>query len=69
MYLRKIHFFKGMPQKWLKKLERSKSAINTTPVFNISGPTNIKHTLHIGFDPVSGEFMVSLDIFDSFFCF
>lgn len=27
---------------------------------NISYPTNFEHTVHVGFDPVSGEFTVSI---------
>lgn len=30
---------------------------------NISYPTNFEHTVHVGFDPVSGEFTVSLCLF------
>lgn len=43
------------------KLKSNKSStihgISDKP--NISYPTNFEHTVHVGFDPVSGEFTVS----------
>lgn len=41
------------------KIKGSKSAAhNDKP--NISYPTNFEHTVHVGFDAVTGEFTVSI---------
>lgn len=42
------------------KLKSNKSSmVHTSDKPNISYPTNFEHTVHVGFDPVSGEFTVS----------
>lgn len=42
------------------KIKSTKSsAINSSDKLNISYPTNFEHTVHVGFDPISGEFTVS----------
>lgn len=46
-----------------KKILKSKKQYKTSVISenkpNISYPTNFEHTVHVGFDPVSGEFTVS----------
>lgn len=44
-------------KKTLKSKIRSKTKENDKP--NISYPTNFEHTVHVGFDAVTGEFTVS----------
>lgn len=44
-------------KKTLKSKMRSKTKENDKP--NISYPTNFEHTVHVGFDAVTGEFTVS----------
>lgn len=44
------------------KIKGSKSAAHNDNKPNISYPTNFEHTVHVGFDAVTGEFTVS-DIF------
>lgn len=41
----------------LKKTHKLSTYNSDKP--NISYPTNFEHTVHVGFDPVSGEFTVS----------
>lgn len=43
-------------KKTLKSKMRSKTKENDKP--NISYPTNFEHTVHVGFDAVTGEFTV-----------
>lgn len=43
-------------KKNLKSKKASKILTNTSEKPNISYPTNFEHTVHVGFDPVSGEF-------------
>lgn len=38
------------------KMKSNKSTIHMSDKPNISYPTNFEHTVHVGFDPVSGEF-------------
>ncbi|KAF2900985.1 hypothetical protein ILUMI_05203 [Ignelater luminosus] len=38
------------------KMKSNKSTIHVSDKPNISYPTNFEHTVHVGFDPVSGEF-------------
>lgn len=40
------------------KIKSTKSHNDSKP--NISYPTNFEHTVHVGFDAVTGEFTVSL---------
>ena len=40
------------------KIKGSKPSHNDSKP-NISYPTNFEHTVHVGFDPVTGEFTVS----------
>lgn len=47
----------------LKKTHKLSTYSSDKP--NISYPTNFEHTVHVGFDPVSGEFTVS---FTTHFC-
>lgn len=42
------------------KMKSNKSTIHMSDKPNISYPTNFEHTVHVGFDPISGEFTVSL---------
>lgn len=43
------------------KIKSNKSStITCSDKLNISYPTNFEHTVHVGFDPISGEFTVSL---------
>lgn len=42
------------------KIKSSKSHSDSKP--NISYPTNFEHTVHVGFDAVTGEFTVSLTL-------
>lgn len=35
---------------------------------NISYPTNFEHTVHVGFDAVTGEFTVSYKFYDCLVC-
>lgn len=45
----------------LKKTHKLSTYSSDKP--NISYPTNFEHTVHVGFDPVSGEFTVSSNNF------
>lgn len=45
----------------LKKTHKLSTYTSDKP--NISYPTNFEHTVHVGFDPVSGEFTVSFESF------
>lgn len=47
-------------KKNLKSKKASKLSTYASDKPNISYPTNFEHTVHVGFDPVSGEFTVSL---------
>ncbi|KAF5298471.1 hypothetical protein FQR65_LT01250 [Abscondita terminalis] len=38
------------------KIKSNKSTIHMSDKPNISYPTNFEHTVHVGFDPISGEF-------------
>lgn len=40
------------------KIKGSKPSHNDSKP-NISYPTNFEHTVHVGFDPITGEFTVS----------
>jgi len=40
------------------KIRKGKGLENDKP--NVSNPTNFEHILHVGFDPVTGEFTVSI---------
>lgn len=42
------------------KIKGSKSAAHNDNKPNISYPTNFEHTVHVGFDAVTGEFTVSV---------
>lgn len=49
-----------------KKKKNLKSRIKTKESKdkpNISYPTNFEHTVHVGFDAVTGEFTVSINFF------
>lgn len=41
------------------KIKGSKSTAHNDSKPNISYPTNFEHTVHVGFDAVTGEFTVS----------
>ncbi|KAF5295406.1 hypothetical protein FQA39_LY13067 [Lamprigera yunnana] len=43
-------------KKTLKSKKSNKSTIHMSDKPNISYPTNFEHTVHVGFDPISGEF-------------
>lgn len=54
------------PENEKKKSSKSKSSKSskkgldaTMDKLNISHPTNFEHTVHVGFDPITGEFTVS----------
>ncbi|KAJ3657171.1 hypothetical protein Zmor_016191 [Zophobas morio] len=49
-------------KKNLKSKKASKLSTYAADKPNISYPTNFEHTVHVGFDPVSGEFTVSLSV-------
>jgi p21-activated kinase 1 len=49
-------------KKNVKSKKSSKLSTYTSDKPNISYPTNFEHTVHVGFDPVSGEFTVSLSV-------
>lgn len=49
-------------KKTLKNKMKSKQSHNDSKP-NISYPTNFEHTVHVGFDAVTGEFTVSVDSF------
>lgn len=42
------------------KIKGSKSTAHNDNKPNISYPTNFEHTVHVGFDAVTGEFTVSI---------
>lgn len=43
------------------KIKGSKSTAHNDNKPNISYPTNFEHTVHVGFDAVTGEFTVSIN--------
>lgn len=45
------------------KIKGSKSTAHNDNKPNISYPTNFEHTVHVGFDAVTGEFTVSTVMF------
>lgn len=49
------------------KIKGSKSTAHNDNKPNISYPTNFEHTVHVGFDAVTGEFTVSKNCY-FFFC-
>lgn len=53
-------------KKTLKNKIKSKQSHNDSKP-NISYPTNFEHTVHVGFDAVTGEFTVSLNFFTLIF--
>ena len=48
---------KGSKSKGVK-LSKNKGIDSAMEKLNISYPTNFEHTVHVGFDPVTGEFTV-----------
>lgn len=47
-------------KKTLKSKIKGSKPSHTDSKPNISYPTNFEHTVHVGFDPITGEFTVSL---------
>lgn len=47
-------------KKTVKSKKANKLSTYASDKPNISYPTNFEHTVHVGFDPISGEFTVSL---------
>lgn len=45
------------------KIKGSRSTTHNDNKPNISYPTNFEHTVHVGFDAVTGEFTVSITCF------
>lgn len=48
-------------KKNLKSKKTHKLSTYASDKPNISYPTNFEHTVHVGFDPISGEFTVSFE--------
>lgn len=55
-------------KKTTKSKKQSKLSTYSSDKPNISYPMNFEHTVHVGFDPVSGEFTVRFFWFRFVFC-